>query len=108
MAKTQADLDKERRELAQKQRLALFLINLAIDRDKRTAFENDPDGEMAAARLTPASIRAIASGNQNTLTNQLMSLQSNVAGGMLDAAKGEASKKKAAKTAAKKKPSKPK
>ena len=51
MAKTQPNGGDAR--LAQQQKLALFLIDLAIDPDKREAFESNPEAAMAEAELTP-------------------------------------------------------
>jgi hypothetical protein len=83
------------------QTLAFFLINLALNKSKREAFEKNPKAAMEEAGLSEKSMKAIRSGNQADLADQLASLQSTGGGAPVDAAKSV--KKTVAKKGAKKK-----
>jgi hypothetical protein len=87
---------------AEAERLAVFLVNLAIDSGKRHDFETSPEAAMSAAGLSASSVAAVKAANQAELVNVLINLQS----GMIAGSKTRRSRKKKAskkRTAASKK-----
>jgi hypothetical protein len=87
----------KRNRSAEAQRLAVFLVNLAVDSGKRDEFEKSPDAAMAAAGLSSAMVDAIKSANEAKLIEQLINLQSTITDG------GKKKSRKSAKKSAKRK-----